>query len=80
MMPFYPPPQMGNEFQNQNILPNQMFGVYPPTQYMIPYPFMDPGYVMPNYQNGYPYFNQNGQFFYNVHANNPNVKIFLVIF
>ncbi len=69
-MPFYPP-QMGNgEFNNQNILPNQMMGFYSP-QYIFPYPFMgDTGYMVPNYQTGYPYFNQNGQFFYNFHNNN----------
>lgn len=66
IMPFY----SGNtEFNNQNVFPPQMIGLYPP-QYMIPYPFMDGGYMMPNYQYGYPYFNQNGQLLYNYHSNN----------
>ncbi len=48
-----------------------MIGMYPP-QYMIPYPFMEGGFIMPNNQNGYPYYNQNGQLLYNYHSNNVN--------
>jgi hypothetical protein len=53
---------------NQN---SHMMGFYQP-QYMFPFPFMtDGGYIIPNYQNGYPYYNQSGQFFFNFN-NNPN--------
>jgi hypothetical protein len=53
-----------------------MMGFYQPPQYMsmIPYPFMTDatGYMIPSYQTGYPYYNQNGQFFYNFHNNTNN--------
>lgn len=72
MMPIYPGVP-NPEFNNQNIFPTQMFGLYPPQYTMIPYPFMEGGgYVMPNYQTGYPYFNQNGQLLYNMHGANAN--------
>lgn len=67
-MPFYPP---NPDYSNQNQYPHQMIGLYP-SQLMIPYPFME-GYVpIPNYQNSYPYLNQNGQLLYSNYSNNVN--------
>ena len=68
-MPFYP----GNpDYTNSpNPYPQQMIGLIPP-QYMVPYPFME-GYVIPTYQNSYPYLNQNGQLLHSNYSNNINI-------
>ena len=67
-MPFYP----GNpDINHQNSYPHQMIGLYP-SQYMIPYPYMESYVPITNYQNSYPYLNQNGQLLYSNYGNNIN--------
>lgn len=67
-MPFY----HGNpDYSGQNHYPHQMIGLYP-SQYMIPYPYMESYVPIPNYQNSYPYLNQNGQLLYSNYGNNIN--------
>ncbi len=70
-MPFYhgnPPPEFNSQ---SHYPPHQMIGLYP-SQYMMPFPYME-GYVpMPSYQNSYPYLNQNGQLLYSNHGDNNN--------
>lgn len=62
------------EFSKAGSFPQQIIGFHP-SHYMIPYPFMETPYIKPNYQNSYPYLNQNGQLLYSNFDNNNNQSV-----